>query len=94
MPDRRHAGDGGGKPFARLPAFQLAAALPAKVDVLADNLENPWSLAFLPDNQGMLITLRGGELKRWQPGKGLSAAISGVPTVWHQGQGGLLDVVL
>lgn len=71
-----------------------AAALPAKVDVLQDNLNNPWSLAFLPDNQGMLITLRGGELKRWQPGKGLSGAIAGVPEVWHQGQGGLLDVVL
>jgi glucose/arabinose dehydrogenase len=51
-------------------------------------------LAFLPDDQGMLITLRGGELKRWQPGKGLSAPISGVPQVWANGQGGLLDVAL
>ncbi|EOW6643507.1 PQQ-dependent sugar dehydrogenase [Cronobacter muytjensii] len=71
-----------------------AAALPAKVDVLQENLDHPWSLAFLPDNQGMLITLREGELKRWQPGKGLSGPITGVPEVWHQGQGGLLDVVL
>jgi hypothetical protein len=41
----------------------------------------------------MLITLRGGELKRWQPGKGLSAPIAGVPQV-GQRPGGLLDVAL
>jgi glucose/arabinose dehydrogenase len=49
-------------------------------------------LAFLPDDQGILITLRGGELA--QPGKGLSAPIAGVPQVWANGQGGLLDVAL
>ncbi len=48
----------------------------------------------LPDNHGMLITLRGGELRHWQAGKGLSAPLSGVPDVWAHGQGGLLDVVL
>ncbi len=48
----------------------------------------------LPDNHGMLITLRGGELRHWQAGKGLSAPLSGVPEVWAHGQGGLLDVVL
>lgn len=42
----------------------------------------------------MLITLRGGELRHWQAGKGLSAPLSGVPDVWAHGQGGLLDVVL
>ncbi|WP_424586104.1 PQQ-dependent sugar dehydrogenase, partial [Acinetobacter baumannii] len=57
-------------------------------------MAHPWSLAFLPGDQGMLITLRGGELKRWQPGKGLSAPIAGVPQVWANGQGGLLDVAL
>uniref|UniRef100_A0A8R2FD26 Glucose/Sorbosone dehydrogenase domain-containing protein n=1 Tax=Acyrthosiphon pisum TaxID=7029 RepID=A0A8R2FD26_ACYPI len=30
----------------------------------------------------------------WQPGKGLSQPISGVPKVWANRQGGLLDVVL
>lgn len=42
----------------------------------------------------MLITLRGGELRRWQAGKGLSAPLSGVPEVWAHGQGGLMDVAL
>ena len=74
-----------------LPALSQAAA---RVEVLQNRLAHPWSLAFLPGDQGMLITLRGGELKRWQPGKGLSAPISGVPQVWANGQGGLLDVAL
>ncbi|WP_058913037.1 PQQ-dependent sugar dehydrogenase [Entomohabitans teleogrylli] len=63
-------------------------------EVLQQGLDHPWSLAFLPENQGMLITLRGGELRLWQEGKALSGPISGVPQVWARGQGGLMDVVL
>ena len=40
------------------------------------------------------MTRKGGQLKRWQAGKGLSDPIVGVPKVWANGQGGLLDVVL
>ncbi|EKZ5283070.1 PQQ-dependent sugar dehydrogenase [Klebsiella aerogenes] len=72
----------------------MAAMAAPRVEVLQDNLDHPWSLAFLPDNEGVLITLRGGELKRWQLDQGLSAPIRGVPKVWANGQGGLLDVVL
>lgn len=49
---------------------------------------------FLPDNRGMPITLKGGQLRLWQPDKGLSDPLTGVPKVWANGQGGLLDVVL
>ncbi len=69
-------------------------AATAHVETLQNNLAHPWSLAFLPDNEGVLITLRGGELTRWQSGKGLSAPIAGLPAVWAQGQGGLFDVAL
>lgn len=64
------------------------------VTVLQDNLDHPWSLAFLPDDQGLLLTERSGQLRRWQAGKGLSAPIDGVPAVFAHSQGGLLDVVL
>lgn len=64
------------------------------VEQLQHGLDHPWALAFLPDNQGMLITERSGQLRHWQQGKGLSQPISGVPKVWAQRQGGLLDVVL
>ncbi|TNV19756.1 PQQ-dependent sugar dehydrogenase [Buttiauxella sp. B2] len=72
----------------------VSLAAEVKVDVLQSKLANPWSLAFLPDNQGMLITLRDGQLRRWQTGEGLGEPIVGVPKVWAHGQGGLLDVVL
>lgn len=75
-------------------AAAVAAPTPVKVEVLQTKLDHPWSLAFLPDNHGMLITLRGGQLRHWQAGKGLSDPITGVPRVWANGQGGLLDVVL
>ncbi|MDX6022906.1 PQQ-dependent sugar dehydrogenase [Scandinavium sp. V105_16] len=69
-------------------------AADVRVDVLQRKLDHPWSMTFLPDNQGLLITLRGGQLRLWQQGKGLSDPIVGVPRVWANGQGGLLDVVL
>jgi glucose/arabinose dehydrogenase len=72
----------------------VACAADVKIDVLQSKLDHPWSLAFLPGNQGMLITLRDGQLRRWQPGEGLGDPIVGVPKVWAHGQGGLLDVVL
>ena len=57
-------------------------------------LEHPWALAFLPDGKGSLITERPGRL-RWLDDQGrLSAPLGGVPQVYANGQGGLLDVAL
>jgi hypothetical protein len=66
-------------PFMLVSTSLLAAPADVKVDVLQNKLDHPWSLAFLPQNQGMLITLKGGQLKRWQAGKGLSDPIVGIP---------------
>ncbi|WOI97105.1 PQQ-dependent sugar dehydrogenase [Citrobacter koseri] len=74
--------------------FVNAETPAVKVEVLQTKLDHPWALAFLPDNRGMLITLRGGQLRHWQADKGLSDPITGVPKVWANGQGGLLDVAL
>lgn len=74
------------------PVVTLAGKV--RVEVLQNQLAHPWALAFLPDDRGILITLRSGELKRWRQGEGLSPAITGVPPVWASGQGGLLDVAL
>ncbi|MHC8314425.1 PQQ-dependent sugar dehydrogenase [Pseudomonas sp. LB3P31] len=65
-----------------------------EVTTLAQGLEHPWALAFLPDRQGMLVTERAGNLRVVNADGKLSAPISGVPDVWAKGQGGLLDVVL
>ncbi|MCG8155016.1 PQQ-dependent sugar dehydrogenase [Brenneria goodwinii] len=70
------------------------SAATLKVTELQDRLDHPWSLAFLPDAQGLLITERAGNLRRWQPEAGLSAPIAGVPRVYARSQGGLLEVTL
>ncbi len=61
---------------------------------LLSGLEHPWSMAFLPRGAGLLVTERPGRLRlvddRWR----LSEPIAGVPEVFAEGQGGLLDVVL
>ncbi len=65
---------------------------PLRVTTLVSGLQNPWGLAFLPDGR-FLITERPGRLRIYSNGV-LSPAITGVPAVWAQGQGGLLDVAV
>ena len=61
-----------------------------KLETVAEGVTLPWGLAFLPDGR-MLVTEKVGQLRMLQNGT-LSEPISGVPAVWSQGQGGLLDV--
>jgi len=71
-----------------------ALAADVQVQVLQDKLNHPWSVAFLPDNQTLLITERTGQLRSWRPDSGLSQPIEGVPEAVVRRQAGLLDVVL
>ncbi|MFJ2986085.1 MULTISPECIES: PQQ-dependent sugar dehydrogenase [unclassified Pseudomonas] len=64
------------------------------VSTVADGLRNPWALAFLPGGKDMLVTERPGNLRLVSAEGKVGAPISGVPKVWAEGQGGLLDVVL
>ncbi len=61
--------------------------------VVADDLEHPWGLAFLPDGR-MLVTERDGNLRVVGVDGTVSQPLSGVPAVYDQGQGGLLDVAI
>ncbi|MDR0182250.1 PQQ-dependent sugar dehydrogenase [Lysobacter arvi] len=63
------------------------------VTTIASGLEHPWSVALLPDG-GFLVTERPGRLRHVSADGSVSAPIAGVPQVWAEGQGGLLDVVL
>ncbi|MBZ6388238.1 MULTISPECIES: PQQ-dependent sugar dehydrogenase [Pantoea] len=65
-----------------------------QVQVLQEKLNHPWSVAFLPDNQTLLITERSGQLRSWRSESGLSQPIEGVPKAVVRRQAGLLDVVL
>ena len=60
---------------------------------LTDGLEHPWGLAFLPDGR-MLVTERPGRLRIVDDGWLTPDPVAGVPEVWEDGQGGLLDVAL
>jgi aldose sugar dehydrogenase len=61
---------------------------------LVSGLEHPWSVAWLPDKTTMLITERPGRLRIVRNGKLDPTAIAGVPPVFAEGQGGLMDVSL
>lgn len=63
------------------------------VDILAENLENPWGLEFLPDGR-VLICERPGRLRIFENGRLSPRPVDGLPEVWAHGQGGLLDVVM
>ena len=63
-----------------------------RVVTVAEELNHPWSLAFLPGGD-YLVTERRGKLWRITP-QGLKTEIKGIPEVYHEGQGGLLDIVL
>ena len=60
---------------------------------VVEGLEHPWGLAFLPDGR-MLVTERPGRLRIVDGGRLVTEPIAGVPEVWADGQGGLLDVAL
>ncbi len=65
-----------------------------RVIKLADGLEHPWGLAFLPDGR-MLVTERPGRLRIvGADGKLEKRPVSGLPEIAEYGQGGLLDVAL
>jgi len=64
-----------------------------KVETVAGGLDHPWGLAFLPDGR-MLVTEKPGRLRLVaKDGKTLEP-LKGVPEVFAEGQGGLLDVAL
>jgi glucose/arabinose dehydrogenase len=64
-----------------------------RVVVVASGLEQPWSIAFLPDGD-MLVTERPGRLRLIHDGKLDPNPVSGVPAVRARGLQGFMDVVL
>ncbi len=63
-----------------------------ELETVVTGVPVPWGMAWLPDGS-MLITNRGGSLYHFNGGT-LSEPLSGVPEVWANGQGGLLDIQL
>ena len=82
------------------PAFEDQTRAPKPVETtswtaetLAQGLEHPWGLDFLPDGS-MLVTERPGRLRCVTADGEVSEPISGVPAVDNRKQGGMLDVTV
>lgn len=74
-------------------SVQQAGAVSFKVMEVADGIDFPLSMAFLP-NGDMLVTEKKGALRRVSNGVVAPQPISGTPTVVSRGQGGLHEVAL
>ena len=71
----------------------MTEAGPVTIENVVDGLTHPWGMAFLPDGR-LLVTERTGDLRILGNDGTLSDPVEGTPTVFAQGQGGLLDVAL
>lgn len=63
-----------------------------RLTTVADGLDHPWGLAFLPDGR-FLVTERGGAMLVVKA-DGTRQSVAGLPALHVEGQGGLLDVAL
>ena len=73
--------------------FDTAEQHKIRVSVVTNGLSHPWAMAFLPDGS-MLVTERPGRLRFVRKGVLDPHAVSGVPQVRTDGNGGLMDVAL
>jgi aldose sugar dehydrogenase len=68
--------------------------VPFDVVTVAEGLNKPWGLTFLPDGRMLVTEKPVGALRIVAANGTLSAPVSGLPAVDGRGQGGLLDVSL
>ncbi|ATC24518.1 PQQ-dependent sugar dehydrogenase [Caulobacter vibrioides] len=71
----------------------LVSGVSGQYQTLASGLEHPWGMAFLPSGE-ILVTERAGRLRVVGKDGKLSPAVTGLPAIYAEGQGGLLGVTL
>jgi len=64
------------------------------VENVVGGLESPWSVTPLPDGSQLLATERVGRVVLVDPADGTVTPVSGTPSVYAKGQGGMLDAAL
>ena len=78
--------------FIALALGTSANAQDLRSSTVAEGLEHPWAVAFLPQGR-FLVTERPGRMRIVEADGKLGAPLAGVPAVAAAGQGGLLDVI-
>lgn len=71
----------------------LSARAEYQLETVAEGLNLPWSIAFLPDG-GYLVATRPGELLRISEQGDVSAPLTGTPETFVESQGGYFDIML
>ena len=71
----------------------LSARAEYQLETVAEGLDFPWSIAFLPDG-GYLVATRPGELLRISEQGDVSAPLTGSPETFVESQGGYFDIML
>lgn len=79
-------------------ATAIIVATPAfanyTVETLAEGLDRPWAMTFLPNGDDILMTGRGGTFFLYEASSGEITELEGAPDVDTANQGGLLDIAL
>src|SRR5690606_8338038 len=79
--------------LGRHPSVRPSVLHDFRVVPVAEGLEVPWSMAWLPNGDMLVTEAKAGRLRVVRNGQLLPEAISGVPEVFNMGQGGLFDVL-
>ncbi|MGD2045367.1 MAG: PQQ-dependent sugar dehydrogenase [Gemmatimonadota bacterium] len=83
---------GAGPAHAQMEGVQHSAYYDFRVVTVAEGLERPWGIGFLPDGD-ILVTEKAGRLRIIRDGRLLPDPVPGVPPVYDVGQGAFMDVV-
>ncbi len=79
---------------AQVETLQTRDGTEVRVDNVVGGLNHPWGMAFLPDGRLLVTERNTGRLYILQSDNTLSEPLAGVPDVFSQGQGGLMDVAI
>src|SRR5215475_32999 len=79
-----------GRPLPKLPMeFDTAEGQRIRVSAVTTGLEYPFSIAFLPNGGGMLVTERAGRLRLIHDGALAPQPVAGVPASFWAGESGM-----
>jgi glucose/arabinose dehydrogenase len=79
--------------FISTASAATSSAAGYKIETVAEGLDYPWSIAFLP-NGDYLVALRVGEVRRVSAAGEVGEPLTGLPATYVASQGGYFDIML